>query len=156
MKKTFFNSYINDMVAFDRIKWFCLIKLTLHFVKVSSSPSSQLLFAIVFLGETHRRSLSEVFSKIDVLENFANFKGKHQCWSLFLIELQAWRRLQHSYFPVKFAKILRTPFLQITFDGSFWTKPRRSLWFIVWRRGFLVIFWSSLPWLSKYHVKLVI
>ena len=27
----------------------------------------------------------EVFCKIGVLKNFANFIGKHQCWSLFLI-----------------------------------------------------------------------
>ena len=27
--------------------------------------------------------------KIDVLKNFPNFTGKHLCWSLFLIKLQA-------------------------------------------------------------------
>ena len=26
--------------------------------------------------------------QIDVLKNFANFTGKHLCWSLFLIRLQ--------------------------------------------------------------------
>ena len=31
----------------------------------------------------------EVFCKKGVLENFANFKGKHLCWSLLLIKLQA-------------------------------------------------------------------
>ena len=31
----------------------------------------------------------EVFCKNDVLENFANFLGKHLCWSLFSIKLQA-------------------------------------------------------------------
>ena len=29
--------------------------------------------------------------KINVLKNFAIFTGKHFCWSLFLIKLQAWR-----------------------------------------------------------------
>ena len=29
--------------------------------------------------------------KKDFLKNFANFKGKHLCWSLFLIKLQASR-----------------------------------------------------------------
>ena len=36
-----------------------------------------------------RSSRSQMFLKIDVLKNFANFTGKHPCWSLFLIKLQA-------------------------------------------------------------------
>ena len=123
LKKHFFNSCINDMAAFHRIKWFCLIKFTLHSLKVSSNPSSPVLFAIVPWGETNRSSPSQVFFKINVLKNFANFTGKHYCWSLFFIKLQAWRRLQHRCFPVKFTKYLRTPFLQNTFGGCFWTNP---------------------------------
>ena len=45
-------------------------------------------------------------------ENFANFKGKHLCWSVFLNKVRenlAKKRLQHRYFPVKFAKFLKTP-----------------------------------------------
>ena len=120
--ETFFKSYIN-MAAFDRIKGFSLKKLILHSVKVSTSPSSPLLFAIVFWGETSRSSLSQVFFKIDVLKNFASFTGKHQCWSLFLIKLQAWGILQHRCFPVRFTRFSRTPFLQNTTGGCFWTKP---------------------------------
>ena len=64
----------------------------MHSVKVSSSPNSPPLFVIVFWGETSRSSLSQMFFKIDVLKNFAkNFIGKLQCWSIFLIKLQAWR-----------------------------------------------------------------
>ena len=44
-------------------------------------------------------------------------KGKHLCWSLFLIKLQAWRsavlfkkRLHYSCFPVNIIKLLRTAF----------------------------------------------
>ena len=48
LKKHFFNLYISDMAAFDRIELFCLITLTLHPVRVSSSPNLPLLFAIVF------------------------------------------------------------------------------------------------------------
>ena len=57
-----------------------------------------------------------MFFKISVL----NFTGKHPCWSLFLIKLQALeslfnkvikKRLQNECFPVKLAKFLRTPFL---------------------------------------------
>ena len=61
----------------------------------------------------------EVFCKEDVLKHFANFIGKHLCWSLFLIKLQALRlatlikkRLEHGCFPMKFVKILRTPILK--------------------------------------------
>ena len=33
----------------------------------------------------------EVFCKKGVVKNFANFTGKHLCWSLFLITLQVFR-----------------------------------------------------------------
>ena len=36
-------------------------------------------------------SRPQMFFKIEVLKNFANFTGKHLCWSLFLIKLQALR-----------------------------------------------------------------
>ena len=73
-----------------------------------------------------------IFSKIVVLKNFTNFTGKHLCFVCvlfcFLISLQAWglkacifikKRLQHRCFPVKFAKILRAPFLQNISSGCF-------------------------------------
>ena len=56
-----------------------------------------------------------------VLKNFANFTGKHLCWSLFSTKLQTFRpatllkkRLLRSCFPVEFAKFLRTPILKNT------------------------------------------
>ena len=55
---------------------------------------------------------SQIFFKIGVVKNFANSTRKHLCWSLFLIELQAFfikKRLQHRFFPVKSVKVLRTP-----------------------------------------------
>ena len=52
---------------------------------------------------------SQMFFKIDVLKNFANFTGKHQCWSLFLVNFIK-KRLQHKCFPVKYANFLRTTF----------------------------------------------
>ena len=97
------------MAAFNQIKLFCLIKLTLRPVKVLSSPNSPILFAVVCWGETNKSNLWQMFFTVDVFKNFANFTGKHQYWSLFLIKLQAWRRLQHMWFPVKFAKFLRIP-----------------------------------------------
>ena len=61
----------------------------------------------------------EVFCKKGVLKNFANFTGKHPCWSLFFNEVAGLHQasffkkdssaFQHKCFPVKFAKLLRTP-----------------------------------------------
>ena len=55
----------------------------------------------------------------------ANSSGKHLCRSLFLIKLQTSgnsikKKLQHRCFPVKFAKFLRTTFLQKSSSGCFW------------------------------------
>ena len=64
------------MAALDGIKLLCLEKeLTFHSVKISSSPNSPLLFALVFCGETNRSSLSHMFFKIDVLK-FHKFHRK--------------------------------------------------------------------------------
>ena len=53
----------------------------------------------------------EVFFKKGVLKNFANFTGKHLCWSLFFNKVADLRvcnfikkRLQQRYVPVKLAK----------------------------------------------------
>ena len=51
------------------------------------------------------RKSRKTFIKIHVLKHFATFTGKHQCWSLFLIKLQALR-----CFTVKLPKCLRAPF----------------------------------------------
>ena len=54
-----------------------------------------------------------MFFKISVLENLANFTGKHLCWSLFKIKLACnfiKKRPQHRCFPVKFANFFRTDF----------------------------------------------
>ena len=60
----------------------------------------------------------EVFCKKGVLKNFAKFKGKHLCQSLFFNKVAGPRpapllkkRLWHRCFPVNFAKFLRIPFL---------------------------------------------
>ena len=56
-----------------------------------------------------------MFFQIGVPKNFAIFTGKHLCWSLFLIKLQAFRSItllqidsNTGFFPVKFANFLRT------------------------------------------------
>ena len=70
-KKTFFNLYINDMAAFEQIK-------------LSRLVPSHYYYILQYWGETNKSSLSQIFFKKGILKNFANFKGKHRCWSLFL------------------------------------------------------------------------
>ena len=77
--------------------------------------------------------------KLGVLKNFVNSTGKHLCWGLFLIKLHTSRsatlleRLQHSCFPVKLAKFLRTFFfteefqwLLLTFSLCFQRSSKRK------------------------------
>ena len=51
-----------------------------------------------------------------VLKKLLTYKGKHLCWSLFLIKLQACKfiekRLQYWCFPLHVNKFLRTPILK--------------------------------------------
>ena len=60
-----------------------------------------------------------------VLRNFAEFIGKHLCQSLFFNKVAGWpatllkKRPWHRCFPVNFAKLLRTPFLQNASGGCF-------------------------------------
>ena len=66
---------------------------------------------------TSRSSRLQMFFKIGAFKSFAKFTGKHLCWSLFLKKLAGSRpatllkRLQHRCFPVRFTKLLKTPFL---------------------------------------------
>ena len=70
-----------------------------------------------FLKNTSRSTCLQIFLKMGILKSFANFTGKHLYWSPFLRNLQAEglqlhkKRIQHSCFPVKFAKFFRTLFL---------------------------------------------
>ena len=72
----------------------------------------------VITGSSH----SEGFCQIGVPKNFAKFAGEHLCWSLFLIELTAWRPTTLSekdsstgvFAFCEFCKILRRAFLQKT------------------------------------------
>ena len=44
-----------------------------------------------FTNDFFQSSCPKMFFKIDVFKNVANFTGKHLCWSLALIKLQALR-----------------------------------------------------------------
>ena len=70
-------------------------------------------------GEKVRSCRSEMSCKKGVPKNFTKFTGKHLCWSLFLIKLQAVRlvqlikkRLQIKGFPVSFGKNFKNTFLR--------------------------------------------
>ena len=56
---------------------------------ILQESGAKLKFQVNFSLFGSRRS--QLFFKIDVLENFPNFTGKHLCWSLFLMKLQAFR-----------------------------------------------------------------
>ena len=65
-----------------------------------------------------RSSHPVVLCKKSDPRNFAKFTGKYLCQSLFFNKVAGLRpatllkkRLRHRYFPVNFAKFLRTPFL---------------------------------------------
>ena len=69
--------------------------------------------------------------KKEFLSNFTKFKGKHQCWTLFLNKGSGLRsatllkkRLQEKCFSVNFVKFWRTTFLQNT--------SRRLLPFVIY------------------------
>ena len=93
-----------------------------------------------FLKNTSRSSRLQMFFKIGVLRSVANFTGKHLCSSLFLKNFQAGglqlhkKRLQHSCFPVKFAKSLRTPFL-----------TEHLQWLLLHLRWLLLYFFKKTP-----------
>ena len=60
----------------------------------------------------------EVFSKKGVLKNFANFIRKRFVLDSFVNKVAGLikKGLQHRYFPVKFAKFLRTPILKNIYE----------------------------------------
>ena len=57
-----------------------------------------------------RSSRLQIFFKIGALKNFANFTGKHLCWSLILLKPTTLLISDSNIrcFPVKFGKFLRT------------------------------------------------
>ena len=73
----------------------------------------------------------------DVLKNFAKFRGKYLCQSFLLNKVTGMRpatllkkRLSQRCFPVNFAKLLRTPFLQSNFgrlllNPQYWSSHTR-------------------------------
>ena len=78
-----------------------------------------LLFFAIFRIRHRRCAINK-----GVLKILTKFKGNQLCWSLFCDKVTSMRpatlfkkELQHMCFPVKFAKLLRTLFIQNTSGG---------------------------------------
>ena len=80
--------------------WLFLKKImkTCKYIHWNSSPSYTILHPLIQLisirklrKKLYRSSHKRCSIKKGVLKNFAILTGKHLCWSLFLIKLQAWR-----------------------------------------------------------------
>ena len=74
-------------------------------------------YSTIIFNLTNRSIHRRCSVKKGVLNNFANFTGKHICRSHFLLKLQAEdfynkKRLQHWCFPVKCVKFIRTLILK--------------------------------------------
>ena len=103
-----------------------------------------------------------VFYKKGVLRNFTNFTGKHRCQSLFFNKVAGLRpatlskkRFWHRCFPVKFAKFLRTPFLQTLLGDCLWKPVKGNVSFIFdWLFNFGLYFSKKrLCHVMKSHIK---
>ena len=77
---------------------------------ISFISSTQIACYVMCVQYVHKQP-PEVFFKKDVLKNFANFTGRHLCWSLFFNKVTGLRAcsfikkgLQHRCVPVKLAK----------------------------------------------------
>ena len=87
----------------------------------------EFVFFFIFRSGS-RCSLQEVFYKKGVHRNFTKFTGKNLCQSLFFNKVAGLRPatllkkwLWHRFFPVNFAKFLRTPY----FTKHLW-------WLLLW------------------------
>ena len=87
-------------------------------------PATEKLFDWREMIKKIQKQPPEVFYKKDVLRNFPKFTGKHLCQSLCFNKVAGRRptnllkkEILAQVFPVNFAKLLRTPFLQNTSGG---------------------------------------
>ena len=108
-----------------RLQIFCTLLISSSYRTVSSAILGNIfrvshilqLISRAFRRVKYRSSTPEVFCKEGTLRNFAKFTIKHLCHSLFFNKVAGVRpatllkkRPWHRYFPVNFAKFLRTPF----------------------------------------------
>ena len=88
-------------------------------------------------------SIDLFYKKSSFFLSFAKFAGKH-CWNLFCNEVAGLRpatllkrRLQHRYFPVNIAKLLRTPILKNICERLFlyFRIVKKKIYFEKWKNG---------------------
>ena len=104
-------------------------------------PQRLLLFLLKTDAEA---AVRKCFFKIVILKNFAIFTGKHLCWNLFLIKLQAFR-----VFPMSIVKlftikeqlfIYRPPHLQMFYFILYFQKDVAE--YIVVLQCIIISFWN--------------
>ena len=76
-------------------------------------------FGLDFLDFCSRSNSSHMFSKIDILKNSAIFTGKHLCWSILLMKLQAWW-LYSQVFSSEYCGIFKNTFFM---ERLWWLLP---------------------------------
>ena len=93
-------------------------------------------FVLPLIPPVYRSSRSQMSFKIGVQKNFAIFIGKHLCWSLFLIQLQAWRPAtllkRDSNIVVcssQYREFFRTVFQKNTSGGCYWVYSKCCITF---------------------------
>ena len=123
LKKIVFHIPSKEKISYFRVKKIPSLQIIQNHIPVLERP----VFQIIWIK--YRSIYSQLFFKIDVLKNFANFTGKHLCWSFFWINLKAGpkaasnfikNRLRHRCFLVKFANFSRTPVFTEQPCGCFW------------------------------------
>ena len=95
--KMILSQLLRFLILFSRIWQLLSIFIDVLWIPVDGciQRSCRISFTAYFL--TVRSICSKMFFNIGVLKNFAIFTGKHLCWRLFLIRLQA-------FSPVTFLK----------------------------------------------------
>ena len=100
-------------------------------------------------SKNQKQSFRDAFD-IGILENFTR---KYLCWSLFFnkvpgLQLYEKRGVQHRCFPVKFAKLLRTLFLQNIFGCCFWKiyldRPEKGGYILLASKKIYAVIWLRL------------
>ena len=94
-------------------------------LKMKISARVQITLFVVWISEIQKQSFADIFRnvhrKTSVLESFCSKYGELKACNFIK------KRLQHRCFPVKFAKFLRTPFLQNISGGCSWKYLMNSL-----------------------------
>ena len=108
--------------AFVPLFWYSFVKLSFVNNLYSRWKNDMGTNLRVLDTNMYRSSRSQIFLKTGALKSFANLKGKHLHWSLFLIKVAGLKssnfikkRLQHRCFSVKF-----TNFSEHLFTSGGW------------------------------------